>query len=82
MAKWNVPDELDARVRERVGDDVESYVAQVINGHLDLEDDPDVQAELIASTRRGIEDADAGKVKDARLAMKEIAEKHGITPTE
>ncbi|MBI1369098.1 MAG: hypothetical protein GC162_10645 [Planctomycetes bacterium] len=78
MAKWEVPDELDARVREHVGSDVAAYVTQVISGQLDFEDDPGVRAELIERTRQGI--ADAGRVRDARAAMQDLANKHGLTP--
>jgi len=78
MAKWNVSDELDARVRERVGDDVGSYVEQLVAGQLDLEDDPELQAELIARTTRGHADADEGRVHDARDAMNDLASKHGL----
>lgn len=80
MAKWEVSDELDARVRERAGGDVEAYIEQLVKNQLDLEDDPALQAELIARTRRGHADADAGRVRDAREAMNGLARKHGLTP--
>lgn len=82
MAKWDVSDELDARVRERVVGDVGAYVEQLVAGQLDFEDDPELQAELIARTKRGHADADAGRVRDARDVMNDLAEKHGLTPPE
>ncbi|MBI1336998.1 MAG: hypothetical protein GC164_08560 [Phycisphaera sp.] len=80
MAKWEVPDDLDARVRKHVDGDVAAYVAQVVSDQLDLEDDPDVHAELLVRTQRGLADAKAGKVRDAHEAMNELAKKHSLVP--
>ena len=82
MAKWEVSDELDARVRERSGGDVDAYIEQLVSSQLDLEDDPAVQAELIARTKQGYADIDAGRVRDGREVMNELAKKHGLTPPE
>lgn len=79
MAKWEVSDELDARVRQRTGDDVRAYIEQLVTSQLDLEDDPALQTELIARTKQGYADLDAGRVRDAREAMDELAKKHGLT---
>ena len=81
MAKWTVTDELDARVREHVGDgEVNRYVEQIIAGQLDYEETPELRTQLTARTRRGIADAEAGRVRDAREVMRALADKHGLTP--
>ena len=79
MAKWEVSDELDARVRKRSGGDVGAYIEQLVSNQLDLEDDPALQAELIACAKRGYADLDAGRVRDADDVVKELAKKHGLT---
>lgn len=80
MAKWEVSDELDARVRERSGENVGAFIEQLVSSQLDLEDDPAIQAELIARTKQGYADVDAGQIHDGREAMTGLAKKHGLTP--
>lgn len=80
MAKWEVSDELDARVREHAGGDVRKYIEQLVSSQLDLEDDPALQAEMIACAERGYADMDAGRVRDGDEVMQELAKKHGLTP--
>lgn len=80
MAKWEVSDELDARVREHTGGDVSTYIEQLVTNQLDLEGDPALQAELIACARRGYADMDAGRVRDGHDVIQELAKKHNLTP--
>ncbi len=79
MAPWNVPDDLDARVRQHVGDgDVAEYVQQVITGQLDFEDNPATQAEVDDQMKESMADIEAGRVMEAREAMRMIAKEKGI----
>jgi hypothetical protein len=79
MAEWHVSDELDARLRERLGGhDVAEYVEQVIAGQLDFEDDPATQARVAEQIRDSEGDIETGRVTDAREAMRQIAAEKGI----
>ena len=76
MAKWNVSDELDARLRSYLagtGRDVKTFVEQLVQNQLDYEDDPEYRTDVLASINRGVDDVKAGRVQDAREAMREIA---------
>jgi len=79
MATWTVNDELDARLRDRVGGDVSAYVEQVITDHLAIEDDPAFRAESDEQIRRSVQELDSGEGVDARGAMKQIADDFGIS---
>lgn len=43
-------------------------------------DDARLQSELVEKTKRGLADADAGRVRDGHEVMTELAKKHGLTP--
>lgn len=79
MANWRISDELDARLRQRLGDaDVVEYVEQLITDQLDFEDDPATRAEVDAQIKASLADIEAGRVIDAREAMRQIAREKGI----
>ena len=76
-----IPDELDARLRSHLtanGEDLASFTARAFDELLSVDEDPVLHAELMRRTRRGFEDVDAGRVVDARQAMREIAAEKGI----
>ncbi len=81
MASWEVSDELDARLRsflEKRGGDVTAFVEQVIGKQLDYEGDPDFHQDVEERIRRGMEDVEAGRVVNAKDAMREIADEYGF----
>jgi hypothetical protein len=74
MATWHVSDELDARLREYLGDaDLSEYVEQVIGGRLDFEHNPRYRAEVRSQIDASLADIAAGRVVDAEQAMRLIA---------
>jgi hypothetical protein len=80
MAKWHVSDKLDARLRAHVGGDVNEYVEQIITAQLDAEDDPAYRAAVNEQIETSLADIEAGRVQDARQAMRDIAAAKGIKP--
>ena len=79
MANWTVSDELDARLRERLGvADPAAFAERVITDHLDEEEDPAYQAIVDANIKASEEDIEAGRVTDAREAMRRIAAEKGV----
>lgn len=83
MAEWNIPipDELDARVRshlDKQGSALEDFVSRAITVQLDYENDTVLQNEITARIKRGMADVEAGRVRDASAAMREIADQHGL----
>lgn len=79
MANWQVSDELDARLRDRLGDgDVSAYVEHVIAEQLAFEDDPATQADIEHQISASEADIEAGRVGDARKTMRRIADNKNI----
>jgi predicted transcriptional regulator len=81
MAQVNIPDELVQRVQSHLkthGEDLATFTARAFDEMLSIDEDPLLHAELVSKTRRGFEDVDAGRVVDARQAMREIAAEKGI----
>lgn len=79
MATWTVSDELDARLRQRLGgDDVAEYVESLLIDQLNYDDDPAYRAEVDAQIKASEADIAAGRVIDAREAMRTIARDKGI----
>lgn len=79
MANWVISDELDARLRERLGiADPAAFAERLITDHLDEEDDPAYAAELDRKIKQSMREFRAGKFIDAREGMRKIAAEHGI----
>jgi predicted transcriptional regulator len=78
MAEWHVSDELDARLRAHVDGDVNEYVEQIITEQLDYEEDPAYRAAVDEQIKASLADIEAGRVVDARQAMRKIAADKGI----
>ena len=79
MANWTVSDELDARLRERLGvQDPAAFAEQVIAERLDEEDNPEVAAEVDRQIRQSKAELKAGQGIDARQGMRAIADEFGI----
>ncbi len=79
MANWTVSDELDARLRKRLGQaEVAEYVESFFIDHLDYEEDPAYRAKVDAQIKASEQDIAAGRVMDAREAMRKIASAKGI----
>lgn len=78
MAEWHVSDELDARLRARVDGDVIKYVEQILTDQLDLEDDPAYRAAVDQQIKASLADVQAGRMQDAREAMRKIASEKGV----
>jgi predicted transcriptional regulator len=77
----HIPDDLHARLRSHVterGEDLADFVTRAVQEQLAYEDDAQLQAATTASVKRGLTDAEAGRVQDARQAMREIAAEKGI----
>lgn len=77
----DIPDDLEKRVRSHLetrGEDLASFTARAFDELLAIDEDPLLSAELIRKTRQGLNDVDAGRVTDARQAMREIASELGI----
>ncbi|MFW5681543.1 MAG: hypothetical protein ACOC1G_00920 [Phycisphaeraceae bacterium] len=79
MATWTVSDELDARLRKKVGErDVASYVETLLTDQLNCEEDADYRNEVQAQLDASEADIAAGRVTEARDAMRRIAHQHGV----
>lgn len=79
MANWIISDELDARLRERLGvDNPAAFAERLIADHLDEEDDPAYAAEVDRKIKLSMQEFKAGKFIDAREGMCQIAAEHGI----
>ena len=79
MANWIVSDELDARLRKRLGDvAIAEYVESFFTDHIDYEEDPAYRAAVDADLAASEADIAAGRVMDAREAMHKIAADKGI----
>lgn len=79
MATWNVSDELDARLRQRLGgENVAKYVETFFTDYLNYEEDPAYRAEVDAQIEASEADIDAGRVTEARDAIRSIARQKGI----
>lgn len=79
MANWIISDELDARLRERLGiADPAAFAERVLRDHLDEEEDPEYVAELDRKIKQSMEEFRAGKFIDAREGMRKIAAEHDI----
>lgn len=80
----HIPDDLDQRVQSHLkihGADLASFTARAFDGLLSIDEDPLLRAELEDKSRRGLAEVDAGKVVDARQAMREIAAEKRIKLT-
>ena len=82
MAEWNIPDDLANRVKSHVAErgeaDVGDFLSRAVEDRLAYECDAKLQAAITASIERGIADAKAGRVQDAREAMRTIAAEKSI----
>jgi len=79
MASWQLPDELDARLRQHLaGRDVEDYVACLLRDQLNYEQDEAYRAEIDRQMAASEADIRAGRITDAREAMRRIADPKGI----
>jgi|TARA_B100000609_G_scaffold18277_1_gene13237 hypothetical protein len=78
MATWTISDDLDTRLRQRVGDDVELFVENIISVQLDCENDPLVQAELIARSKRGMAEIESGQGIEAGEAKQQLNRELGF----
>lgn len=79
MANWTVSDELDARLRGRLGDaGIAEYVESFFTDQLNYEDDPEYRGAVDAQIKASEADIAAGRVMDARDAMRQIAADKGI----
>lgn len=79
MANWIISDELDARLRERLGvDDPAAYAERLLRDHLDEEEDPAYIAEVDRQIKQSQAEFDAGQGIDARKGMRQIADEFGI----
>ena len=79
MANWTVSDELDSRLRERLGvGDIAGYVEGLITDQLNYDDDPAYRAKLDEQITASLADIEAGRVTDARDAMRAIAKDKNI----
>ena len=79
MANWTVSDELDARLRERLGvEDPAAYAERIITDQLDWEDDPEYSAEVDRQIKQSRAELAAGRATDAREGMRQIADEFGI----
>ena len=79
MATWTVSDELDARLRKRLGDgDVASHVEALLTDQLNYEEDTAYRAEVRAQIDASEADIDADRVTKAREAMRTIAREQNI----
>lgn len=79
MANWIVSDELDARLRERLGDaGLAEYVESFFQDQLDYEEDPAYRARVDAQILASEADIAAGRVMDARDAMRKLAADKGF----
>jgi len=81
MANWTVSDELDARLRKQFGvENPAAFAERLVADHLDTQDDEDpvVRAMVDADIAASEADIEAGRVTEARQAMREIADKHGL----
>lgn len=79
MATWTISDELDARLRERLGiTDPAAFAERVLRDHLDEEEDPAYTAEVDRQIKLSRAELDAGLGIDARQGMRQIANEFGI----
>jgi hypothetical protein len=79
MANWTVSDQLDARLRDRLGDDsVSRYVETLIADQLNYDDDQTYRSQVDAQMAASEADIAAGRVEDARRSMSSIAARKGI----
>lgn len=79
MAQWSVSDELDARLRDRLGGgDPSAYVQRIIADQLDFEDDPAFQAEALAKIKKGMAEIDNGDGVDGPETTQQVADEFGI----
>lgn len=79
MANWTISDELDTRLRERLGvEDPAAFAEQLIAERLDEEDDPETSAEIDRQIRQSRTELKADQGVDARQGMRAIADEFGI----
>ncbi|MEO0966627.1 MAG: hypothetical protein AAFY08_16125 [Planctomycetota bacterium] len=79
MANWTISDELDTRLRERLGvEDPAAFAEQVIAERLDEAEDPEERAIVDAQIEQSEAELARGEGVDAREAMIEIADEFGI----
>lgn len=73
-----IPDGLDESQKADLTAWLSARVAEIIPERLPCEDDPAWQAQTLARIKRGMADAEAGRVMDARESMRQIAKEFGI----
>lgn len=79
MAEWTISDELDTRLRDRLGvEDPAAFAERLITDHLDEEDAPEVAAEIDRQIRQSQAELAEGQGIDAREGMRGIADEFGI----
>jgi hypothetical protein len=79
MANWTVSDELDARLRERLGvEDPAAFAERIITDQLDTAADPAERAIVDEQIDASEADIAAGRVTDARQAMRAIADEFDL----
>lgn len=79
MATWTVSDELDERLRKRLGGgDVATYVEMLLTDQLNYDEDPAYRPEVQAQIDASEADIAVDRVTEARRAMRSIARQHGL----
>lgn len=79
MADWKVSDELDARLRAKLGcDDVSEYVEAVLTDQLNYDEDPACRAAVDAQVKQSVSEFEHGQGVDARQAIRDIADEFGL----
>lgn len=73
-----IPDGLPEDQKRDLTGYLTDQVKQITGDGPAIDDDPEVRAEIVRRIKRGMEDIKAGRFMDAREAMRELANKHGI----
>ncbi|MEM6394135.1 MAG: hypothetical protein AAF797_15315 [Planctomycetota bacterium] len=74
MAYWTVSDQLDARLRQRLDDkELSDYIESFFVDQLDYEEDQAYRSQVNEQIADSESDIAAGRVTDARAAMRQIA---------
>lgn len=79
MASWIVSDQLDARLRQRLSDtELSDYIESFFVDQLDYEENQAYCAQVNEQIADSESDIAAGRVTDARAAMRQIADDQNI----
>ena len=73
-----IPEGMDERQKADLTAWLTKQVAEHMPQRLPCEDDPAWQAETLEGIRRGVADVEAGRVRPAKEALQEIAERLGL----